>query len=166
MKRTAPGSLFAWGGGGLALSVVFHILWEQFGRALPGIPWPAVVGMLLLAAALLILGWPIRRWREGDRSSDIDLVQAARVAMLAKAASMCGSGLTGWYLGAALYLLVSAFGVRAESGLGMLVAAGAAGALMVVGIVVEGFCTLPPDDRGSGGSGGGARSRGADPTPA
>lgn len=146
MNRTRPVQLMLWGALGLAVSLVFHTLWERSGNALPVVPWPAIVGMLVLAGALLALGWPVRAWRDGDRTTQIDLVKAARIAMLAKAAALAGSILTGWYLGGALYLFTSAFGLRAESGMGMLAASVSAAILMAVGLIVESFCSLPPND--------------------
>lgn len=119
---------------------------ESWGYALPDVPWPAIVGMLLLGAALLILGIPIKKWRDGERKEPIDPLQAARVAMMAKASSLAGAGLSGWYLATGIYILLSAGFLRTGPAFGMfgtfLVAAG----LMTVGIVVERFCQLPPDD--------------------
>lgn len=146
MNRTRPGQLLLWGALGLAVSVVFHALWERNGNALPLVPWPAIVGMLVLAGVLLALGWPVRAWRNGDRTTQIDLVKAARIAMLAKAAALAGAILTAWYLGGALYLFASAFGLRAETGVGMLAASVSAAILMAVGLIVESFCSLPPHD--------------------
>lgn len=146
MNRTRPGQLMVWGALGLAASIVFHTLWERSGNALPAVPWPAIVGMLVLAGVLLALGWPVRAWRDGDRTTQIDLVKAARIAMLAKAAALAGAILTGWYLGGALYLFASAFGLRAESGVGMLAASVSAAILMAIGLIVESFCSLPPND--------------------
>lgn len=157
MNRTRPAQLLLWGVVGLAASLAFHTLWERGGNALPLVPWPAIVGMLVLAGVLLALGWPVRAWRDGDRTTEIDLVKAARIAMLAKAAALAGSVLTAWYLGGALYLFASAFGLRAESALGMLAAAIAAAVLMAVGLIVESFCSLPPDDPRSPDSGGDGR---------
>ena len=160
MNRTRPAQLLLWGLLGLVASLAFHTLWERGGNALPLVPWPAIVGMLVLAGVLLALGWPVRAWRDGDRTTEIDLVKAARIAMLAKAAALAGSVLTAWYLGGALYLFASAFGLRAESALGMLAAAIAAAVLMAVGLIVESFCSLPPDDpRAPEGGGDGRRDR-------
>ncbi|MGO1653832.1 MAG: DUF3180 family protein [Brevibacterium yomogidense] len=160
MNRTRPTQLLLWGIVGLVASIAFHTLWERGGNALPLVPWPAIVGMLVLSGVLLALGWPVRAWRDGDRTTAIDLVKAARIAMLAKAAALAGAVLTAWYLGGALYLFASAFGLRAEAGLGMLAAAISAAILMAVGLIVESFCSLPPDDpRASDGPGDGRRER-------
>ncbi|WP_019159494.1 DUF3180 family protein [Brevibacterium senegalense] len=146
MKRTRPGQLLLWGGTGLVVSLGFHAVWERAGNALPDVPWPAIVGMLVLAGALLALGWPVRAWRDGDRTSQIDVIRAARIAMLARAAALAGALLTAWYLGGAVYLLASVVGLRTEAAMGMLAASVSAAILMAVGLIVESFCSLPPDD--------------------
>ncbi|MYM20863.1 DUF3180 family protein [Brevibacterium sp. 5221] len=146
MKRTQYPTLVSWGVVGLIASAAFSFVWERYGGELPGVPWPAILGMLLLSIVLVALGWPIKKWNDGDRTAEIDPLRAARVAMMAKAAAVTGAALTGWYGGQVAYLLVSAGGVRAATGFGMLVAVATAALLMVVGLVVEYFCQLPPDD--------------------
>ena len=74
------------------------------------------------------------------------LMRAARVAMLARAAALAGALLTAWYLGGAVYLLISVMGLRTEAAMGMLAASVSAAILMAVGLIVESFCSLPPDD--------------------
>ncbi len=146
MKRTQPAILVIWALGGLVISGAFSYAWESYGRELPGVPWPAILGMLLLAIVLVVMGWPIKKWNDGDRTKEIDPLHAARVAMMAKAASVAGAALTGWYAGDVAYLFISAGGIRAQTGAGMLVAVATAALLMIVGLVVEHFCQLPPDD--------------------
>ncbi|MCT1872188.1 DUF3180 domain-containing protein [Brevibacterium luteolum] len=146
MTQTKPAQLLTWGILGIIVALGFNYIWESLGQALPGLPWPAIIGMLALSVVLLILGWPIKKWNDGDRTTELDHVRAARVAMMAKAAALAGSLLTGWYLGGTMYLVVSASGVRAEQAGGMLLAVAAAAIVMVVGLVVESFCQLPPDD--------------------
>ena len=149
MKRTSVKTLLLWGLFGLAGGMVVNYLWEASANALPGLPWLAVIGMLLLSVVLCVLAWPIKQWRDGDRSTEIDSIQAARVAMMAKAANLAGALLTGWYGGTSLFYFVSAGGIRADTGLAMLIPVAAAAVLTIVGVVVESFCSLPP---GSGGS--------------
>lgn len=146
MQQTRPGLLFTTGIIGLIVSFGFNFTWESTGHSLPALPWPAIIGMIVLSIVLFVLGWPIKKYNDGDRSKDIDQLKAAKVAMLAKAAALAGSVLTGWYLGTAVYFMVSAAGLRVSTGVGMLVAVIAAAILMITGIVVESFCKLPPDD--------------------
>ena len=92
------------------------------------------------------MGIPIKKWNEGDRSRVLDPLKAARVAIMAKAAALAGASLTGWYAGSAVYLLTTAGGARSSTGAGMLLAVASAAVLMIVGLVVESYCQLPPDD--------------------
>ncbi len=138
--------LVIWATVGVVLGVLVDVLLENQGFALPGQPWLPIIGMLILAVVLLVLGYPIKRWNEGDRTREIDPLRAARVAVMAKASALTGAGLAGWYLGNAAYFFFSAPGIRNDLAAGMLFAALAAAALMIVGIIVEIFCTLPPQD--------------------
>jgi hypothetical protein len=49
-------------------------------------------------------------------------------------------------LGNAGYYFLSAPGIRNDLAAGMLIAMIAAAALMIVGLIVEGFCEIPPQD--------------------
>ena len=146
MQRTSSSTLVVWAVIGTVLAVVVDVVLESQGFSLPGLPWFAVIGMLVLAAILLVLGWPIKKWNEGDRTKEIDPIQAARVAVMAKASALTGAGLAGWYLGNAGYYFLSAPGIRNDLAAGMLIAMIAAAALMIVGLIVEGFCEIPPQD--------------------
>jgi hypothetical protein len=146
MQRTSSSTLALWAVIGTVLAIVVDVVLESQGFSLPGMPWFAIIGMLVLAAVLLVLGWPIKKWNDGDRTKEIDPIQAARVAVMAKASALTGAGLAGWYLGNAGYYFLSAPGVRNDFAAGMLVAMISAAALMVVGIIVEGFCEIPPQD--------------------
>ena len=146
MHRTSTSTLAVWAVIGTLLAVVVDVVLESQGFSLPGLPWFAVIGMLVLAAILLVLGWPIKKWNEGDRTKEIDPIQAARVAVMAKASALTGAGLDGWYLGNAGYYFLSAPGIRNDLAAGMLIAMIAAAALMIVGLIVEGFCEIPPQD--------------------
>lgn len=144
MISTKMSTLVALLVGAFAVGLIIHRVWESQGWALPGVPWIAIAGMILLSIILLALGWPIRKWTAGDHSADIDHVRAARVLVVAQAAAVAGSLMLGWYLGAATYML--AVGSRAESGLLMFVPAASAALMTGVGLVVEWFCKLPPND--------------------
>ena len=146
MQRTSSSTLAVWAVIGTVLAIVAAGVLESQGFSLPGLPWFAVIGMLVLSAILLLLGWPIKKWNDGDRTKEIDPLQAARVAIMAKASALTGAGLSGWYLGNAGYYFLSAPGIRNDIAAGMLVAMISAAVLMIVGMIVEGFCEIPPQD--------------------
>ncbi len=146
MQRTSSSNLVIWAAVGAVVAPVIDVLLESQGLTLPGLPWFAILGMLVLSAVLLVLGYPIKKWNDGDRTKEIDPLQAARVAVMAKASALTGAGLAGWYLGNAAYYFLSAPGIRNDLAAGMLIAMVAAATLMIVGLIVESFCALPPQD--------------------
>jgi protein-S-isoprenylcysteine O-methyltransferase Ste14 len=60
MQRTSSSTLAVWAVIGTVLAVVVDVVLESQGFSLPGLPWFAIIGMLVLAAILLVLGWPIK----------------------------------------------------------------------------------------------------------
>jgi hypothetical protein len=111
------------------------------------LPWTALAGMLVLAAAVLVAGWPVRRWTRGDRTRRLDALRAARTLVLARASSYSGSALVGFYA-AQVLLVLPDLDVEARrerllvAGLAVLCAL----VMVVAGLVVERWCTLPPSE--------------------
>lgn len=112
--------------------------------------WPALVPPLSLAAALvligvvlLLMGRPVRQAAAGERR--VDPFYATRVVVLAQSSAFAGAVLAGGAAGIELFLLT-----RAVVSVGStLTAAGtlvAALALVAAALVVEHWCSLPPDD--------------------
>lgn len=108
------------------------------------VPPPSLaVGLVLIAAVLVALAWPVRRAAKGEER--IDPFYATRVVVLAKASALAAALLLGGAGGILIYLLS-----RAVVPLGStLTAAGtlvAAVILLIAALVAEHFCSLPPDD--------------------
>lgn len=123
------------------------------GREPLPLPWTAVAGTAALAIAVVSLGVPVRRWVSGRRDRPLDPLYAARAFVLAKAAAYGGAVLTGWYVGQALALLPDLIGARRSTFFLALLAAVAAVAISVAGLVVQRWCRVPPsddDDRADG----------------
>jgi hypothetical protein len=135
---------------GALIAVVVGVLlrvWSGRGNELPALPWTAPAVMGLMALAILVTGWPVRRWTRGDRTRQLNPLRAARTVVLAKAAQYAGAALTGWYAGQALALLPTldvpsrrALMVRA------LVSAATSIAVWVAGWAVERFCRVDRSD--------------------
>ena len=133
---------------------------------------PPVVSVVMtagLAAAVLVVAWPVRRWNAGERDRPLNPLRAARTLALAKAAAMAGAVLTGgWvgYVGVALPVVAVTTqpGRTAASAAVVLASLG----LMVAGLVAERWCVIPPDDGPGGGHGGrgGQGHAGPEPSPA
>ncbi|WP_125776284.1 DUF3180 domain-containing protein [Antribacter gilvus] len=123
---------------------------EGRGVHLPPVPWVVDVAILVLAGLALRLGWAVRAYQRGDRPS-LDGLRAARTLVLAKAASLTGALLSGWYLAQVLVMLPDlAIEPRRDRAVAAGVAVLCSLVLAGVGLVVERFCELPPpgDDNG------------------
>lgn len=148
--------------------VVFALLtvYESRGGSPLPTPWPAMLAMLVIAVAVLVVAWPVRRWTAGRRDRRLDPLRAARAAVLAQAASYCGALLVGWYAGQAL-VVVGDLGLepRRDRFVGSVVALLVAVGVVVAGQVAERWCRLPSDpdgpDSGSGTGDLGGRAPGA-----
>lgn len=133
---------------------------------------PPVVSVVMtagLAAAVLVVAWPVRRWNAGERDRPLNPLRAARTLALAKAAAMAGAVLTGgWvgYVGVALPVVAVTTqpGRTAASAAVVLASLG----LMVAGLVAERWCVIPPENGAGGGHGGrvGEGHAGPEPSPA
>lgn len=132
--------------GALAYAVLTVV--ESRGGGLVPVPPLTWAGLSVIAAVLLLLGRSVRRLTEG-KVTRMDLLRAARVAMFAKACALCGAGFVG-YFGAQLLIAwtnISAPALR-DHALFAGAAAVACVVLVAVAMVVETWCTLPPDDDG------------------
>jgi hypothetical protein len=123
--------------------IVFDAVEGQGGLP-PDVPWLVAAVEVLIAAVVLSLGWAVRQFLRGKRPN-LDPIRAARTAVLAKASCYTGALLAGWYAGQTIVLLTD---LQTVGNVGRAVSAGAAAVgaivLAVVGLVVEGFCRIPP----------------------
>ncbi|MFH5821956.1 DUF3180 domain-containing protein [Georgenia sp. AZ-5] len=146
MRRTSWASLVA-----LALLaglVAFLALSWMDGQGLLPVPVPplSALGPALLAAVLLALGRSVRRLVRQEPTS-ITPIGASRVVVLAKACALVGAALVGYF---AVQLLLTLDNLSAplpreqawSAGLALL----ACVALVVVALVVERWCEVPPSD--------------------
>lgn len=125
---------------------------ESRGGSLLAVPVLAWLVILAIAGVVCVLGWNVRQYAVGRRPR-IDLLLAARTVVLATASAYTGALLTGWYAAQVLVTLgdweVSS---RREVAVTAGVAALAAIALLVVGLVVERWCEVTPRDDDQGGA--------------
>ena len=153
MQRTRVGSLV------LVTVVTTLIGWlvvvglERRGTYLPQVPWVVDVALVGLAGAVFWAGWAVRSYLKGRRPS-LDPLRAARTLVLAKAAALTGSLLTGWYLAQVVAVLGDlAIEARRDKSIAAGVAVLCAAVLAVVGLVVERFCQVPPEEPDGPGGG-------------
>ena len=129
-----------------------------------GFPVPTLhLSSLLTVAAILtvtlVFGIRVLRWRNGRRDRPLNPILAARTVVLAQATAYAGALNAGWHLGILMdqLALVAVRGVTASVwGTVALVASGLV--MIVVGLMVQGFCRLPPDDGATGADGGSSRN--------
>lgn len=115
--------------------------------ALPVLPLSSLITMALIAIVCLILGLKVRRWRDGNRDKVLDPLLAARTVVLAQACAYAGAVLFGWHTGILLDQLPT-IALRADLAVIWQMVALMAGALVMVaiGVLVERFCKVPPED--------------------
>lgn len=131
---------------------------EAYGGTLPRIPWTTPFLLLLLAVGLLIIAIDLKRKiampdriKNGEKVAnekprEVNPLHAARMVVLAKAASHGGAVLTGLYLGFALYLLPDFSSSQRRS---LLLASGLCAIISlgvgVIGMAMERILRLPEE---------------------
>ena len=143
MTRSRPLPLVLLALVGFALAFATDLALAMRGEPVLVPPLSLAVGLVLIAALLVALAWPVRAAARGEKR--IDPFYATRVVVLAKASALAGALLLGGAGGILTYLLS-----RAVVPIGStLTAAGtlvAAVILLIAALVAEHFCALPPDD--------------------
>lgn len=147
MRRISPLLLLSFAAAGVIVGILI-----DHGLTIAGRPTFTPSSLLpimlvLLAAGVLIVAWPVRRSvRTGRR---IDPFRAVRIATLARAASLLGALMAGLGAGLMLYLLSRPVAPQVGSITVMIALIGSAVLLVVAALIAEWFCTLPkdPDER-------------------
>lgn len=121
--------------------------WLSSGPSLPHPGWLGFIAMLALGGALLVLGWPVKKVRDGTSERFVSPLRAARTLVLAQAGALTGAALTGWYAAGILVLLPDADVHSVLSQIWVLLAHGLASiGLAIAGMVVQAWCRLLPRD--------------------
>jgi len=145
---------------GIASWAGFDLGGKQLSRLLL-VPWTVPALLAGVAAVIVGLGLPVRLYVMGRRPQ-VDRFRAATVLALAKACSLAGSALTGFYGAATIVVLVQVNAGSATQRVWVCAAATLAAAILAVaGRLVEWFCQLPPDERAEK-----SGAKGAEPHPA
>lgn len=125
------------------------LLIDGLGRPLPQVPASAPSVLALFAAILATLGFTTRSrmkaWRERRAGTKpIEPLMVARYAVLARASSPVGAGVTGLYAGYAVFLVSGVDQPGHGKLVGMAGLAVAAGfAMVVAALFLERICRLP-----------------------
>lgn len=118
-----------------------------FGWPTPVLPLSSLFTMAVIAGFTLFLGIRVLRWRQGKRERQLNMILAARTLVLAHACAYAGSLLLGWHVGV-LVDQVPLWTFRSDHTIGLTSLAMTGGGLVmiVIGLVVERFCRIPPED--------------------
>jgi hypothetical protein len=136
---------------GLVLTVAgwsATVVTTRYSLATPVLPATALATMGVIVAITLILGIRVLRWRNSTkRKKALDPILAARTLVLAQACAYAGTVLLGWHAGIFLDQL-RIWNLRSDQGITWVAVAIAGGGLVmiVVGLLVERFCKIPPED--------------------
>ena len=123
---------------------------EASGLTLIGAPWVVPAVLLVLGIAILASALQIHRYTNTEpakRSGFIDPTRAVYTLVLAKALGIAGAALTGWYVGQ-IIMSLSHTDVSYYQRVIVECAVTAAVCLidMIIGIISEGLCQLPPGE--------------------
>ena len=129
------------------------VVTSRYSMATPVLPATALATMGVIVIITLILGIRVLRWRNSHQpnskaqKTQLDPLLAARTLVLAQACAYAGTVLLGWHVGIFLDQL-RIWSLRSDQGITWLALAMAGGGLVmiVVGLVVERFCRIPPED--------------------
>lgn len=128
------------------------VVTNRYSMATPVLPATALATMGVIVAITLVLGIRVLKWRNSLKDSSknktaLDPLLAARTLVLAQACAYAGTVLLGWHVGIFLDQL-RVWSLRSDQGITWLALAMAGGglAMIVVGMVVERFCRIPPED--------------------
>lgn len=146
MRRTSPAALLGAAVAGGAIAWLLQVALVSSGA--PSFIPPATLYtvLVLLAVALLLLGRPVRRLVRGRSTRHVDPLFAMRVVLLAKASSLTGALGVGAGVGFVAYAVSRTGTVSTPGFWPSSLTAVAALVLAVAGLIVEGWCRIPPED--------------------
>ncbi|NEG88902.1 DUF3180 domain-containing protein [Bifidobacterium aerophilum] len=139
-------------GGGLLGGALLAKYDEMSGLSLLGVPWFISALLLLIGATVLVMALRVHKYATTDPRKRVgmkplDPQAAVSTLVLAKALALVGAALTGWYGGQILMCLEHAEAqYYAQAILECAIACAACVIDMVIGIVGEWLCQLPPMD--------------------
>lgn len=128
-----------------AVSWVLLDAWLRSGRGSVPLPWTAPLGVLMLAAVVLVAARQVRSSVLGRRARRLDPLVAARIVVLATAGGYVGAVLAGWYGAQALVILPELVGERRSRFLLAVLTAATCLLLAAASVLAQRWCRRPPD---------------------
>lgn len=146
MKRTRAGVLVLLGLICVASGFLVELVLTAIGRPILVPPISLAITLVAIAAIILAVAIPIYRAVKGRSDARINPFQAVRVAILAKASSLCGTLLAGGSVGLLLYIATrTVLPAPTSIWLGVASTVGAF-VLLTAGLIAEYMCTIPPGE--------------------
>ena len=147
MKLTNPLVLLLIGTAVAVLGWLAALLTTRYSLNTPVLPLPGLITMSVIVVLTLVLGIRVLRWRNGDKKKMLNPFLAAWTLLLAQAGAYTGSVLLGWHAGIFVDQL-RLWNLRSDQTLAWqaLVMAGGGLVMIAVGLMVERFCRIPPED--------------------
>lgn len=134
----------------LAVGGASWLLWQVTtgeGDLVPRPSWLAATLLVAMAAFVLGFAWPVRAYLGGRATRRLDPLRAARVVVLAQAATLTGAAAVGWYAG---QLAVAAGGLSLVANQDrvwrLAVLVGACVVLALAGLLAQHWCRVDPRD--------------------
>lgn len=134
---------------GVALGAGLALINERSSVSLLGAPWIVPIILIILGIVVFVLAWQVHKYATTDpkeRSSRMNVTKALYTLVLAKSLGIAGAFLAGWYAGQILVILAHADApFYATAVLQCSITAVVCIIDMVVGIISEWLCQLPPN---------------------
>jgi lysylphosphatidylglycerol synthetase-like protein (DUF2156 family) len=132
----------------------------RYSLATPVLPLTGLTTMGVIVVLTLVLGIRVLRWRNGNKKKMLNPILAAWTLVLAQACAYTGTVLLGWHAGIFADQL-RLWNLRSNQSLTWqaLIMAGGGLLMIVVGLTVERFCRIPPEDGDAEGSPGRPENR-------
>lgn len=157
MRPMSAPPLLLLGSAAAGFGAVLADYYAARGEAVPVSGWVTGAVLLVLAAVLLGFGLPLRRYMHecaeraehptlAPRRYQLDMTQAFRTVIFARACACTGAILGGLFTGLTAFFVISGTGTLTGAVLPTGFAALAGVALAVCGVIVERWGTLPPED--------------------
>ncbi len=146
MRRTSPLTTIAFAVAGIGVGVLLQLVRSSRGLGPIVPPLSLPLTLLVLAAVLLVLGISLRRAVGRKSHKPVNPFHAVRLLAAAKATQFSGALLGGFGGGLALQLLARTVLPPSETWVPMLLVIGAGLIMVIVGVIVELMCQVPPTD--------------------